>query len=816
MLRPDQFTEQAQQVLQHSQEIVQKYNHSQWDVEHVLMALLDFKNGVVSEILKNLDINTTELKSQLGQSLESSPKVARRGNQIYTTPRVAHLLEMAKEESDRLNDEFISVEHIFVAAVRETQGVTSVLLKRFGIEQEKVYSALMQVRGNHRVDDPRAESKYGSLEKYSIDLTRLAKEGKLDPVIGRNAEIRRVMQTLTRRKKNNPVIIGEAGVGKTAIVEGLAARIVADDVPDSLKGKKVLALDMGALVAGSKFRGEFEERLKSVMDEVKLAHREIILFLDEIHTMVGAGASEGGIDAGNLLKPALARGELQCVGATTIEEFRRHIEKDAALERRFQSVYLEEPNLEETVEILKALRPRYEAHHKVTIDDSALEAAARLSNRYVVDRQLPDKAVDFIDEAASKLRIDMESLPTNLQDLERKISELQDQEEASAQLAEYETAAEIKTERLKLEAELDDEKVSLLGDNKNELVVNENDIASLVSSWTGIPVGRLLESESGKLLEMEKELHNRIIGQNHAVTAVSDAIRRSRSGISDPNRPIGSFMFLGPTGVGKTELTKTLAEFLFDDESAMVRIDMSEYMEKHTVSRLIGAPPGYVGYDDSSGQLVEAVRRRPYRVILFDEIEKAHPDVFNILLQILDDGRLTDGHGRTVDFTNTVIIMTSNLGTSEFRRVPFGFRKDTDDQDEKIRLEQSVTEALNKSFRPEFLNRIDETIVFNPLTQDEVLQMVDLIMNSLRSRLSDQNISFEITHAAKLHLATQGFDPVFGARPLKRVIQRQIENLFSQKILNEEFQSGDHIQISVTKGELILRKTDKSVENKAA
>lgn len=816
MLRPEQFTEQAQQVLHNSQDIVRKYNHTQWDVEHVLMALLDFKNGVTSDILKRLGIDTVELKSQLGQSLETSPQITRQENQIHITPRVSHLLEMAKEESERLNDEFISVEHIFVAAVRETQGVTSVLLKTFGIDQEKVYSALMEVRGNRRVDDPRAESKYGSIEKYSVDLTRLAREGKLDPVIGRDSEIRRVMQTLTRRKKNNPVIIGEAGVGKTAIVEGLAARIVADDVPDSLKGKKVLALDMGALVAGAKFRGEFEERLKSVMDEVKLAHREIILFLDEIHTMVGAGASEGGIDASNLLKPALARGELQCVGATTIEEYRKYIEKDAALERRFQSVYLEEPNLVETVEILKALRPRYEAHHKVTIDDSALEAAARLSNRYVADRQLPDKAVDFIDEAASKLRIDMESLPKNLQDLERKISELQDQEEASAQLAEYETAAEIKTERLKLESELGSEKTNLIGDSKTELIVNENDIANLVAAWTGIPVGRLLESESGKLLDMEQTLHNRIIGQNHAVSAVSDAIRRSRSGISDPNRPIGSFIFLGPTGVGKTELTKTLAEFLFDDESAMVRIDMSEYMEKHTVSRLIGAPPGYVGYDDSNGQLVEAVRRRPYRVILFDEIEKAHPDVFNILLQILDDGRLTDGHGRTVDFTNTVIIMTSNLGTSDFRRIPFGFRKDSDNQDERMRLEQSVNEALNKTFRPEFLNRIDETIVFNPLAQEDVLQMIDLIMNGLSHRLADQNISFDITSAAKLFLATEGFDPVFGARPLKRVIQRQIENLLSQKILNNEFQSGDHILISISKGELALRKTDKGSETQAA
>jgi ATP-dependent Clp protease ATP-binding subunit ClpC len=806
MLKAENFTDQAQQVLQHSQKLVHYFKHSQWDVEHILLALLEFENGIVLNILKYLKINTHDIKLQLVASLTSVQSLPESRNEIYMTPRISQLLQTAKEESERLNDEFVSVEHMFIAAVRETQGATSILLKNFGIDQEKVYSALMHIRGNHRADDTRAESKYGSLEKYSVDLTKLAKDGKLDPVIGRNQEIRRVMQTLTRRKKNNPVIIGEAGVGKTAIVEGLAQKIVTNDVPDSLKGKRVLALDMGALVAGAKFRGEFEERLKSVMDEVKLAHRNIILFLDEIHTMVGAGASEGGIDASNLLKPALARGELQCIGATTIDEFRKYIEKDAALERRFQSVYLEEPTIEETVEILTALRPRYEAHHKVIIEDNALEAAARLSNRYVGDRQLPDKAVDFIDEAASKLRIDAESPPISLQLKEKEISELWDKEEALAQLSEYESAAKIKTERLNLENQLNKEKTDLLEKNKLTLTVNENDIANLVSNWTGIPVGKLLESESNKLINMEDILHERIIGQSDAVTCVSNAIRRSRSGISDPQQPIGSFMFLGPTGVGKTELTKALAEFLFGDENAMVRLDMSEYMEKHTVSRLIGSPPGYVGYDDNSGQLVEAIRRRPYRVILFDEIEKAHPDIFNILLQILDEGRLTDGHGRTVDFTNTVVIMTSNLGTAEFSRAPFGFAPEHNENQNQSRLEHSVNEALNKTFRPEFLNRIDETIIFNSLTQEDVLKMVDLIMESLRIRLQDHEISFELTTSAKMYLATEGFDQVFGARPLKRVIQKHIENLLSHKMLTGEFQSGDHIVIDLIANELYLRK----------
>ncbi len=795
VLKPEQFTEQAQEVLNNSQDMVRRYQHTQWDVEHVLTALLELEQGIPENILSELGIQSEAVKARLYQLLEEAPKVTFENTQIYATPRATRLLENAKSEADRLKDEYIGAEHLFIATTMETQGDSAAILKEFGIDQEKVYQALMTVRGGHRVDDPRAESHYRSLEKYTIDLTKLAREGKLDPVVGRDDEIRQVMQTLSRRKKNNPVIIGEAGVGKTAIAEGLASRIVAGDVPSSLKNRRVLALDMGGLVAGSKFRGEFEERLKSVMDEVKQAQGEVILFLDEIHTMVGAGAAEGGIDASNLLKPALARGELQCIGATTTAEYRRYIEKDSALERRFQPIYLEEPTVDETVEILQVLRPRYEAHHKVQINDSALEAAARLSDRYIVDRHLPDKAVDFIDEAASQLRIDAESFPSQLKKSEEHIRRLADQEDAAAQRSEYEQAAEIRTDRLRLEEEYEAEKQRLLDERDIDMVVDESDIAELVSKWTGIPTGRLLGGEAERLVNMEEGLHQRIIGQEEAVNAVSEAIRRSRSGISDPKRPIGSFIFLGPTGVGKTELARALAEFLFDDESNMIRVDMSEYMEKHSVSRLIGAPPGYVGYDEA-GQLTEAVRRRPYRVVLFDEIEKAHPDVFNILLQILEDGRLTDGHGRTVDFRNTVIIMTSNLGIENMRRQPFGFRtdsraKDTEDQ----RLGDSVNEALKRTFRPEFLNRIDETIIFHPLTQEQIVQVVDLMVKDVQQRLQDRKITFELTPAAGLWLAKEGFDPDFGARPLRRAVQRHLENQLSKKILSGEFQEGDHVVV---------------------
>jgi len=793
-MRQDRFTEQAQEALAHSQELVRSYNHSQWDVEHILLALLRQEKGLTGVILHKLGVNADEVRSRVEATLEKTPRVTYKGETIYATPRTVRLMENAASEADRLKDEFIGTEHLLIAVASDRQGEAATILRDFGIDQEKVYRALQDIRGGHRVTDPRAESKYGALEKYSRDLSMLAHEGKLDPVIGREDEIKRVMQVLTRRTKNNPVIIGDAGVGKTAIVEGLAQKIAADDVPDSLKGKRVIALDMGALVAGSKFRGEFEERLKAVMDEIRQARGEIVLFIDEMHTVVGAGAAEGAIDASNMLKPALARGELQCVGATTLDEYREHIEKDAALERRLQPVYVDEPSVDATIEMLRGLRPRYEAHHKIQITDSALEAAAQLSQRYISDRFLPDKAVDLIDEAASKLRIDTESAPHEVKELEKRVQQLVNEEEAASQRREYERAAELKVERLRLEEEYNQAKTAWLQEKKIDSVVDEEDIADLVSKWTGIPVSRMLEGEVEKLLHMEERIHERIIGQDDAVRVVSEAIRRARAGLKDPRRPIGSFIFLGPTGVGKTELARALAEFLFDDEEAMVRLDMSEYMEKHTVSRLIGAPPGYIGYEEG-GQLTEAVRRRPYKVILFDEVEKAHPDVFNVLLQILEDGRLTDGHGRTVDFKNTVAIMTSNLGTEEFQRQAIGFSKQT--KSEQQRLKSAIDSALKSTFRPEFLNRLDEIVILQPLTEEQIKQIVDLMMKDVRKRLADRKITVELTEAAKVQLAKEGFDPVYGARPLRRSIQRRLENPLSTKILQGEFKEGDRIIIDV-------------------
>ena len=804
----DQFTNQARQVLQNSQELVRRHRHSQWDVEHILLALLEMEDSVPVRILSELGAPTGDIRAALHQALESAPKLAYEANQIYGTPRAQRLVENARSEAGRLNDEFIGAEHLFIAAVMEPQGVSAEILKAHLIDRERVYQALTQVRGSHRVNDPDAESRYRSLERFSIDLTQMARDGRLDPVVGRDSEIRQVMQTLTRRRKNNPVIIGEAGVGKTAIVEGLAQRIASGDVPDSLKDRRVMALDLPAMVAGSKFRGEFEERLKSVIDEVKEAGGEVILFLDELHTMVGAGNSEGGVDASNMLKPALSRGEMQCVGATTLDEYRKYIERDSALERRFQPVYLEEPTVDETVEILKVLRPRYEAHHKVNISDDALIAAARLSDRYITGRQLPDKAVDFIDEAASKLRIDAQILPAPLKELEDRVRHLNDQEAAAAERSDYERAAELRTERIRLQQEYDAELRSQRDGEEVEMVVDELDIARLVSDWTGIPTGRLLEGEGERLVHMEADLHQRIIGQDEAVMAVAEAIRRSRSGLSDPRRPIGSFIFLGPTGVGKTELARALAEFLFDDEANMVRIDMSEYMERHAVSRLIGAPPGYVGYDEG-GQLTEAVRRRPYRVLLFDEIEKAHPDVFNILLQILEDGRLTDGQGRTVDFRNTVIIMTSNLGTEGVRRQPFGFRAESSDpKNEMSALRESVDAAMKRAFRPEFLNRIDETIVFHPLNQEQIIQIVELMVRDVQKRLDEREVTFRLTQEAETWLAKEGFDPVYGARPLRRAIQRQLENPFARMVLSGEVAPGDHVTVDASPDGLVFSRQD--------
>jgi len=793
-LRPDRFTEQAQEVLAASQELVRRYRHTQWDVEHVLLALLEQERGICREIMRELGANIEVMKRKLERTLEGFPKVAYDTGQIYATPRVLSLLDNANQEAQRLRDEFVGVEHLLIAIAGETKGEAAAILAESGINQERIYQALRKIRGGHRVTDRHAESKYRSLEKYGRDLTELARQGKLDPVIGRENEIKRVIQILTRRTKNNPVIIGEAGVGKTAIAEGLAQKIVAEDVPDSLKGRKIIALDMGALVAGSKFRGEFEERLKAVIDEVRQAAGEVILFIDELHTVVGAGAAEGAIDASNMLKPALARGEIQCIGATTLDEYRKHIEKDKALERRFQPVYLSEPSVEATIEMLRGLRPRYEAHHKIKINDSALVAAAKLSHRYISDRFLPDKAIDLIDEAASKLRIEMESAPEEVKALDRKLKQLRDEEEAASQRQDYQRAAELKAERLRLEQQYNEAKLKWQQEKKIDTEVDEEDIAELVAHWTGIPVSRMLETESEKLVHMEERLHQRIVDQDEAVAAVSEAIRRSRAGLKDPKRPIGSFIFLGPTGVGKTELARALAEFLFDNEEAMVRLDMSEYMEKHTVSRLIGAPPGYVGYEEG-GQLTEAVRRRPYRVILFDEIEKAHPDVFNILLQILEDGRLTDGHGRTVDFKNTVIIMTSNLGTEEFQRQTIGFTRREGSEEQRMR--SAIESALKRTFRPELLNRIDDVIIFHPLTEENMKSIVNLLIAQVEKRLAERKIHLQVSEEAKSWLAQKGYDPAYGARPLRRAIQRYLENPLSLKILQGEFREGDTIVVGV-------------------
>ena len=800
-MRQERFTEQAQEALALSQELLRQYHHTQWDVEHILLALLQQEHGLVGDILGELGVDIEAVRQQVMAALEKFPKAAYEAAQVYATPRIANLIRKAGEEADRLKDEFIGTEHLLIAVAGEEKGEAASILKRFGVDQEKVYRALQDIRGGHRVTDARAESRYRSLAKYGRDLTELARRGKLDPVIGREEEIKRVMQILTRRTKNNPVIVGDAGVGKTAIAEGLAQKIVADDVPDSLKGRKVVALDMGALVAGSKFRGEFEERLKAVIDEVRQAQGEIILFIDEIHTVVGAGAAEGAIDASNMLKPALAHGELQCVGATTLDEYRKFIEKDKALERRLQPVFIGEPSVEATIEMLKGLRPRYEAHHKIKISDAALEAAARLSQRYISDRYLPDKAIDLIDEAASKLRIDTESAPPEVKSLEQRVKQLVNEEEAASQRQDYERIAQLKSERLRLEEEYNRAKSKWLKEEKINGVVDAEDIAQLISKWTGIPVSQMMEGEAEKLLHMEERIHERLVNQDEAVRAISEAIRRSRAGLKDPSRPIGSFIFLGPTGVGKTELAKTLARFLFDDENAMVRLDMSEYQERHTVSRLIGAPPGYVGYEEG-GQLTEAVRRRPYRVILLDEVEKAHPEVFNSLLQILDDGRLTDGHGRTVDFKNTVVVMTSNVGVEFIKRdMTLGFAaKKEEAKSQKLAYEtmkEKVLAEMKKTFRPEFINRIDEIIVFHQLTEEQLRSIVELMVKDLQGRLADRKLKIELTEGAKSWLVKEGYDPVYGARPLRRAIERYVENSLSTKLLRGEFSQGDAVMVDL-------------------
>ena len=850
-MRLDKLTLKTQEAFEEAQKIMSEYGNQQMEGEHLLLGLLRQDEGLVRRILKKLEVDLAKLKDQVQAAADRLPKVRGAGG-AYVSQALSQIVDLAWKEAERLKDEYLSTEHILLGLVAGREGEAGKILRANGVTQDRVYKILVEIRGTQRVTDQNPEDKYQSLARFTRDLTELARKGKMDPVIGRDEEIRRVVQVLSRRTKNNPVLIGEPGVGKTAIVEGLAQRIVSGDVPESLKNKRLLSLDIGSMIAGSKYRGEFEDRLKAVLKEISEAQGEIVLFIDELHTLVGAGAAEGAVDAANMLKPALARGELRCVGATTLDEYRKHIEKDAALERRFQPVYVGEPNVEDTIAILRGLKEKYEVHHGVRIKDAALVAAAMLSHRYISERFLPDKAIDLIDEAASRLRIEIDSMPTEIDEIDRRIRQLEIEKQALAkeqdksslerlQKMEGELAAlgskmeelkehwrkekeliqSIREIKEKIEetrlAEQAAERDADLGrvaelrygvmpelnkrlqQNNEKLAelqkahkmlkeeVDEEDIAQVVAKWTGIPVSRMLEGEVQKLLKMEEHLKDRVVGQDRAVQVVSEAIRRARAGVSDPNRPMGSFIFMGPTGVGKTELAKALAHLLFNDERAMIRLDMSEYMEKHTVSRLIGAPPGYVGYDEG-GQLTEAVRRRPYAVILFDEIEKAHPDVFNILLQLLDDGRLTDGHGRTVDFRNTVVIMTSNIGSHYFREL-----SGTD----RARLETLVTEELKASFRPEFLNRVDEVVIFNNLGKDQIIKIVDIQLGYLKDRLGKLGVVLEVTAEAKVLLGEEGFDPVYGARPLKRAIQRRLENPLSVYILEGKQAEGMAVIVSV-------------------
>ncbi|MGO8672338.1 MAG: ATP-dependent Clp protease ATP-binding subunit [Capsulimonadaceae bacterium] len=800
----DKFTEKAREVVELSQQILTRYKHTQLDTEHLLLAMLEQNDGLVSQVLARQGVDHRELIRSVENALARAPKIMYNDQtaQLYITPRIKRVFDLAGEEAQRLQDSYVGVEHLLLGLIKEGDGGAARLLKQVNVDIERVYKVLQEVRGSSRVTDDHPEQKYRMLERFSRDLTQLAREDRIDPVIGRDEEIKRTIQILSRRTKNNPVLIGDPGVGKTAIVEGLALKMARNDVPENLRSRRLLALDMGSMVAGSKFRGEFEERLKGVMDEVRKAAGQIVLFIDELHTVVGAGAAEGAMDASNMLKPALARGELQCIGATTLDEYRKNIEKDAALERRFQPIVVGEPSVADTIEILRGLRDKYEAHHKVKIDDTALTAAAELSHRYITDRFLPDKAIDLIDEAASKIRIEASSMPQEVKDMEARLATLLQEGRAAADARDYERAANLRDEETALRAEFNKRRDAWFETVGLDSVVDEHDIAELISKTTGIPVSRMFEEEAEKLLNMEVKLHERVVGQDPAIDAVSEAIRRARAGLKDPNRPIGSFLFLGPTGVGKTELARALAEFLFDDQDAIVRIDMSEYMEKHSVARLIGAPPGYVGYEEG-GQLTEAVRRRPYRVVLLDEIEKAHPDVFNILLQLLDAGRLTDSTGRTVDFRNTVIILTSNIGSHFIEAVPPDAGPAEIDERYR-RMHDKVLEQLKLHFRPELLNRIDEIIVFHALGKEQIKRIVDLLLRGTRRQLADRKMSLEVTDAARSLIADSGFDPLYGARPLKRTIQRLVENPISSGILRRQFREGDTIVVDSDAEKLIV------------